>query len=230
MNGGRNFRSRSGVAAAAAALALVAAGGAAYAAGASQQHASGARGALGAVIASDLGISASALHADLASGQTLAQIAAASGQPIAGLEQTILAAAKGRLDTSVAAGKLTSQEEQLLLGRVSSRLGQLVNVSHPGKLVRRALLRAAFARFSADYLGITPAQLRSDLGSGSTLAQIAVANGKTSAGLEQAVESAVTTRLDQAVAAGLITSQREQTMLANLQARLDTLVNRSFAA
>ena len=101
---------------------------------------------------------------------------------MAGLEQAILATAQSRLDKAVAAGKLTSPEEQVLLGRVNSRLGQLVNVSHPGKLVRRALRRAAFARFSAGYLGITPAQLRSDLGSGSTLAQIAVANGKTVCG------------------------------------------------
>ena len=230
MHGGRIFRSRSGVAAAAAALTLVAAGGAAYAAGASQQHASGPRGAIAAAIASDLGISASTLRADLASGQTLAQIAAGSGQPLAGLEQAILATAQSRLDKAAAAGKLTSPEEQVLLGRVNSRLGQLVNVSHPGQLVRRALGRAAFTRFSAGYLGITPAQLRSDLGSGSTLAQIAATNGKTSAGLEQAIESAVTTRLDRAAAAGLITSQREQTMLAKLQARLDTLVDRNFAA
>ena len=82
--------------------------------------------------------------------------------------------------------------------------------------------------FAARYLGVTPNALRADLRSGATLAQVAGQSGKTAAELEQAIESAASARLAKAVSAGLITAQREQTMLANLQARLDTLVNRSL--
>ena len=228
MNGREVFRSRSRIVAAAGALALVVGGGAAYAASTTQQ-AGGAHGAIVAAIGGDLGISASELRSDLASGQTLAQIAAANGQPVSGLEQAILTAAQSRLDEAVATGKLTSQAEQSLLGRLDSRLGQLLNAAHPGALVRRALRRAAFVRLSASYLGVTPPQLRSDLRAGSSLAQVATDNGKTVAGLEQAVGSAVSNRLDQAVAAGQLSSQREQAMLLRVQARLSTLVNRSFA-
>ena len=103
-----------------------------------------------------------------------------------------------------------------------------MNVSHPGLRVRLGLRRAALVRFAASYLGISPNALRADLRSGMTLAQVAGQNGETAAELEQAIESAASARLAKAVSAGLITAQREQTMLANLQARLDTLVNRSL--
>jgi hypothetical protein len=77
----------------------------------------------------------------------------------------------------------------------------------------------------AGYLGLTKQQLRDDLRSGETLAQIATTQGKSISGLEQAIAAAVKSRLDQAVAAGKLTSQREQTIIARLQSRLDTLVN-----
>ena len=54
----------------------------------------------------------------------------------------------------------------------------------------------------ASYLGLTPAQLREQLRAGKTLAQIAVAQGKSVAGLEDAIYKDVQTHLDQAVANG----------------------------
>jgi hypothetical protein len=224
----RIFHTRARLAAGGAALALAAGGAAAYAAGAATTHASAARGAIASAIAGDLGISTSELRADLAAGQTLAQIAAANNQSLSGLEQTILTAVQGRLDQAVAAGKLTSGQESALLGRLGARIDRLVNVGHPALRLRLALRRMALVRFAARYLGLTPKELRADLRSGTTLAQLAGQDGKTAAELEQAIESAVGTRLDKAVSAGLISAQREQTMLASLQTRLDTLVNRSL--
>ena len=52
----------------------------------------------------------------------------------------------------------------------------------------------------ASYLGLTPAQLRAQLRSGKTLAQIALAQGKTVAGLEEAIYADVQAHLDSAVA------------------------------
>jgi hypothetical protein len=78
------------------------------------------------------------------------------------------------------------------------------------------------------YLGLTRMLLLTRLSSGQSLAQIAKAQRKTTAGLEQAITTAVKTRLDRAVARGLITSAREQGILSRLKARLDAVVNRSF--
>ncbi len=216
--------------AAVAALALVTVGGVAFAAGTSHSaKRSGGRGAIVSAVASYLGLSTEQLRADLTSGETLAQIATAQRRSVSGLEQTIESAMKARLDQAVAAGKITSQREQLILSRLPARLDNLVNRAHPSALIRRGFLRRALIRVSAGYLSLTPQQLRSELRAGRTPAQVATAEGKTAAGLERAIETAVKARLDQAVAAGKITSQREQLVLARLSSRLDGLVNRTLA-
>jgi hypothetical protein len=82
----------------------------------------------------------------------------------------------------------------------------------------------------AKYLGLTQAQLREQLRAGKTLAQIAVAQGKSVSGLEDAIYADVQAHLDQAVANGRLTAAREQAILARLKARLDDLVNHSLPA
>lgn len=208
------------------AIAVVAGGGAALAAGNSPASK---RGAVASAVAIYLGLSRQQLRADLATGQTLAQIASAEGKSVLGLEQTIEAAVKTRLDQAVAAGKITAGREQLILSKLPARVDKLVNTAQPGALVGAHLRLQALVRASAAYLGLTPVQLRTDLRTGRTLAQVATVQGKTTAGLEQAIGSAVKSRLDKAVAAGRITASREQQILAGLPARLDKLVNRSFA-
>ena len=218
----RSIGTRARLVAAIAASVLVVGAGAAFAGSAIHARAAAGRGVIATAISNDLGISRQQLRADLAAGQTLAQIAAANGQSVSGLEQAILTGAQARLDQAVSSGLISSQTEQALLARVSARVGTLVNVTHPAaKLVVGIRLRVGVVRVAAQYLGLTPQQLRSEIRSGSTLAQVTAASGKTASGLEQAVQTAVTTRLDRAVAAGRLTSQREQSLLTKLQARLD---------
>jgi hypothetical protein len=73
---------------------------------------------------------------------------------------------------------------------------------------------------AAKYLNLSPAQLFQQLSSGKSLAQIAAAKGKTSAGLEQAMTAEVKKALDAAVKAKAITSARENQILNNYSARL----------
>ena len=69
-----------------------------------------------------------------------------------------------------------------------------------------------------DYLGITAAQLRTQLEAGKSLADVAKAQGKTVAGLQDAIVAAATKKLDAAVAAGKLTAAQKATMLADLEA------------
>ena len=203
-----------------AALMLVVGAGAAYA---GTTPAAGGRGAIANAIATDLGITRQQLRSDLAGGQTLAELATANGTSVNGLEQAILGAAQSRLDQAVAAGLLTSQNEQAVLSRVSARIGTLVNVTHPRARVAVARrLRLGVVRVSARYLGLTPKQLRSEVSSGQTLAQVTAASGKSASGLEQAVQTALKTRLDRAVTKGNLSTQQEQTLLGEVQTRLET--------
>jgi AraC-like DNA-binding protein len=79
---------------------------------------------------------------------------------------------------------------------------------------------------AASYLGLTDKQLVQQLESGKSLAQIATSNGKTVSGLEQAMTSAVKTRLDKLVSGKVITSAQEQKLLSALSARIASQVNR----
>ena len=94
-----------------------------------------------------------------------------------------------------------------------------------GRPARRAGPRAGFANAVASYLGVTKAELRTARENGTSLAQLATQQGKSVAGLKQAIYDAAKSDLDKAVAAGRITSAQETRMLSGLQSHLDDMVN-----
>ena len=78
---------------------------------------------------------------------------------------------------------------------------------------------------AAKYLGLTAAQLRKQLESGKSLADIAKAHHKSTSGLESALTAAVNNRLDKLVANKRITAAREQMILSRVSARIKDLIN-----
>lgn len=86
-------------------------------------------------------------------------------------------------------------------------------------------LGADFANAVAGYLGITKAELRTARDNGTSLAQLAMQNGKSVSGLEDAIYADAKAHLDKAVSAGKLTSAQESAMLSNLQSHLDGMVN-----
>jgi urease accessory protein UreF len=78
---------------------------------------------------------------------------------------------------------------------------------------------------AATYIGITTAELRTQLAAGKTLAAVATANGKTADGLKAALTAAATKDLDAAVSAGKLTQAQETKILADLPTRLDHEIN-----
>jgi hypothetical protein len=86
-------------------------------------------------------------------------------------------------------------------------------------------LHAGFPDAVARYLGVTKDELRTARENGTSLAQLATQQGKSVAGLEQAIYNAAKSDLDKAVAAGRITSAQETRMLSGLQSHLDDMVN-----
>lgn len=127
-----------------------------------------------------------------------------------------------RINAAVAAGRLTRAQANRLIQRIQQ--SPRVPFALPGFRPRgpRFFLSAA-----ASYLGLSPDQLRQQLGSGKSLAQIAQARGKSGAGLEQAITASVRSRLDQAVADGRITKSQEQRRLDRLSQALPKIVNRT---
>jgi hypothetical protein len=188
--------------------------------------------------ASYLGLTVDELRQQLTSGKTLAQIAVAQGKTVAGLEQALNDAAKTQLDKAVANGDMTAAEEQQALSKISSMIDDAVNGKLPGPGAFGPFGfhggHGMFHAFGADlsavatYLGLSEDQLQTQLQSGKTLAQIATAQGKTVAGLEQAMTDAAQKDLDQAVADGKLTKAQEQQILSDISSRIDKIVNGQF--
>jgi hypothetical protein len=168
-----------------------------------------------AAIAAYLGLSQSDLGSDLQDGKTLAQIATAQGKTVSGLEAAIVADAKSHLDAEVAAGTITTAQEASRLAGLQAHVDDMVNSNGPPAGGMRGPGGPATAAI-ADYLGLTQAALKANLQNGQTLAQVAVAQGKTVSGLEAAIVADAKTHLDAAVAAGKLTTAQETIILADI--------------
>ena len=83
---------------------------------------------LGNAVTTYLGLSRTTIKADLAAGQTLAQIANATpGKSAAGLVGAIMTAFKTKLDAAVGAGKLASTTESTILAHLNTSVTAVVN-------------------------------------------------------------------------------------------------------
>jgi hypothetical protein len=141
------------------------------------------------------------------------------------LRSALQGAAGDQLDQAVKDGRLTQQQAD----RIKQRMQQGGGPPPLGGGPRRGFSGlgpgpgAPFAiglDAAAKYLGLTPAQLRAKLRPDTSLADVAKAQGKTAAGLTQALIAAATDRLDKAVTAGKLTATRRDRLLE----RLDTLI------
>jgi hypothetical protein len=163
----------------------------------------------------------------LKTGKSLAEIAVAQGKTADGLVAAILAPVKLRLDAQVAAGKLTSARETTILANLTTKLNKVVarklTVATPREhkihLAAAAILQPVLA-----YLGLDMKGLVAQVVGGKTLAQVAVAQGKTAAGLVDAVVASVKLKLDTQVTAGKLTAAQETAFLAQLKTNVQTFV------
>lgn len=79
----------------------------------------------------------------------------------------------------------------------------------------------------ASYLGLSQADLLSQLRSGKTLAAIAAAHGKSVDGLKNAILTAGTKEID---ASTWLTAAQKATLVSDLKSQLDNIVNGTFPA
>lgn len=128
-----------------------------------------------------------------------------------------------RVDAAVAAGRLTKEQGDAIKQRINSGDFPLFGGRHERGVGHGGFIGKLDA--AADYLGLTEAQLRTQLESGKSLAQVAQAQGKPVSGLVDALVAAAKKRLDEAVAAGRLTKAQADEMLAGLRTRITSLVN-----
>lgn len=76
----------------------------------------------------------------------------------------------------------------------------------------------------ADHLKITPQQLRTEM-NGHSLADVASNHGSSAADIKQFILSNAQQRLNEAVSSGKMTQQQADKIMADLQSRIDQIVN-----
>jgi len=128
-----------------------------------------------------------------------------------------------RVDAAVAAGRLSKEQGDALKDRIESGDVPLFRWLH-----RRGFRHVGFIGkldAAAAYLGLTEAQLRTQLESGKSLAQVAEAQGKSVDGLVDALVNEAKKHLDRAVSAGRLTRAQANEMLDNLRDRIASIVD-----
>jgi hypothetical protein len=146
-----------------------------------------------------------------------------------------------RLDAAVAAGRLTKEEADRIKQKVRENGGLPLPFAGPGGPgFDHHFAGPGFGPpglggppwpvlggidAAADYLGLTQAQLKTKLGNGKSLADIARDEGKSVDGLKQAIGDAVRKQLDEAVQDKHLTDEMRDRILDGLDERIDDIVN-----
>jgi hypothetical protein len=140
------------------------------------------------------------------------------------LSSALKKALENRVDAAVAAGRLTKAQGDELKQRIES--GDFPIFGGPGFGMHHAF--GMFGRgldAAASYLGLTEDQLRTQLESGKTLAQVARAQNKSVDGLVDAIVADAKQKLDAAVKSGRITKAQETAILSDLKSHVTNFVN-----
>ncbi len=142
------------------------------------------------------------------------------------LNDALVNAVEARIDAAVASGELTQEQGDALKQRVEAEGVPLFGgplLHGPGHGV--GLHHFGGLDAAAEYLGLTEDELRADIESGKTLAEVATAQGKTVEGLTKALVDAAEKDIAAAVDEGRLTEAQADEIRADLQEHIDRLVN-----
>lgn len=176
-----------------------------------------------AVVGGGAAIAANQLSPTAESDAVVADAAKQLGVSAAKLDAALTKALQNRVDEAVAAGRLTQAQGKELKARLAAGGVPLVGLG-PGGGMHRGQHGLVDLGAAAAYLGIGEDALRTRLHDGDTLAEIAKAEGKTSAGLVAALVTAAKTDLNAQVAAGRLTETQKASILEDLQSRIEGVV------
>ena len=181
-----------------------------------------------AAIAAVLKLTEAELKTQMQSGKTLAQIATAQSVSVQSVINVLVADMQAHIAEELASGKITQAQATTKLASVTAKATERVNSVQPapgegsrggpkgpGKNV------AAIA----SVLKLTEAELKTQVQSGKTLAQIATAQGVDVKLVVDAIVADIKSHIASEVTSGEITQAQADTKLADVVARATDMVN-----
>lgn len=138
------------------------------------------------------------------------------------LDAAATAAAKDTIQEQVTKGALTQAQADKLTAKVGtgsfcSAAVNGIGRAHPGSGKTAAGMMGEYLSAAAAALGVTDAQLKTDLKNGQSLSQVAAAQNLSEADFKAKVQATLKPKLDAAVAAGKLTQAQEDEALAKFQ-------------
>jgi len=187
-----------------------------------------------AAVSKVLGITEAELKTELQAGKSVADVAKAKNIDLATVKAALLAEAKAHIDAEVAAGEHTAAEGAAELAKVTSRIDTMLTTAglpargpqgmggHEGKGGPGKFMTATLATT----LKLTQEELKTQLHSGKSLADVAKAQSVDIADVKTALTSDFSAHLAEEVTSGEHTQAEADAKLAEFKTNLDTMVNR----
>ena len=184
-----------------------------------------------ATVSKALGITEAELKTELEAGKSIADVAKAKNIDLATVKAALVAEAKAHIDAEVAAGKHTAAEGVTKLAEKISRIDTMLTTAGlpprgphgmggkggPGKFMTATL---------ATTLKLTQEELKTQLHSGKSLADVAKTQSVDIADVKTVLTSDFTAHLAEEVTSGKHTQAEADAKLAEFKTNLDTMVNR----
>ena len=186
-----------------------------------------------AAIAAVLKLTEAELKAQVQSGKTLAQIAIAQGVSVQSVVDVLVADMKAHIAQEVASGEITQTQANTMLAKLTAKATERVNNLPParGEGMRGEGMRGGpkdsgknIAAVAA-VLKLTEAELKTQVHSGKTLAQIATAQSVSVQSVVDVLVTDMKAHIAQEVASGEITQAQANTMLADVSTKVTEMVN-----
>ncbi len=181
-----------------------------------------------AAIASVLKLTEAELKTQVQSGKTLAQIATAQGVSVQSVVDVLVADMQAHIADEVTSGEITQAQADTKLAGLTAKVTEMVNTVRParGEGMRGGPQGGGKnVAAIASVLKLTEAELKTQVQSGKTLAQIATAQGVDVKLVIDAIVADVKTHIADEVMSGEITQAEADTKLAGLTAKVTEMVN-----
>ena len=181
-----------------------------------------------AAIASVLKLTEAELKTQVQSGQTLAQIATAQGVSVQSVIAVLVADMQVHIAGEVTSGEITQAQADSKLAGLIAKVTEMVNTVRParGEGMRGGPQGGGKnVAAIASVLKLTEAELKTQVQSGQTLAQIATAQGVSVQSVIAVLVADMQAHIADEVTSGEITQAQANTKLAGLTAKVTEMVN-----